>query len=432
MSLSYDFQKWIIISLILVTTSLIVGLVLVQFGHGQEWNTTGQIEQDIHNFTRTAQNGTQYICQENSAGQVLGCSPISGSEKAIPVSAKGPEKLENAYFSINIPDNWAYVERSNTPEAKNTGFGPVNTIELTPGEFSDILASGELREKIQDGGAYAQFLPDIDYPKNAPLESYVKYQINNYGISNITSQQYATVGNEKSVRIYANESAFYGNNTKIALYLVMHDKEPYRIIYVANAKNYEKYLPEFEEIVKSFRFVGSLSSETQNLSENENVTNTPTNFSGADLNRPYIGVVGLSLTPDLSKQIGLNQTKGFLITSITKGSPADKSGLRAGTNTTTINGRDVDVGGDIILKVDNREVSTWYDILAYPESQKRAGDKIHVTILRDNAIRELDVILGQMPIQPTSQNANDKNQEELYDECVRVAGQSLCDFLFKR
>src|SRR6476660_2093521 len=92
---------------------------------------------------------------------------------------------------------------------------------------------------------------------------------------------------------------------------------------------------------------------------------------------PYIGIVGLSLTPDLSKQIGLNETKGFLITSITKGSPADKAGLRAGSTTTTYNGRDVDVGGDVILKIDNRDVSKIDDILSYLEIQKHVGDKVH-------------------------------------------------------
>ena len=47
--------------------------------------------------------------------------------------------------------------------------------------------------------------------------------------------------------------------------------------------DYEKYLPEFEQIVKSFRFVGSPQSET----ENENQTNTTTNFSGANLPELY-------------------------------------------------------------------------------------------------------------------------------------------------
>jgi hypothetical protein len=104
----------------------------------------------------------------------------------------------------------------------------------------------------------------------------VKYVIDNYGIQNITSQQYTTVGNEKAVRISANDSAGYGNSN-IVLYVIMHDKQPYQISYIANSKNYEKYLPEFEQMVKSFRFADSASSEI------ENVTNTATNFSGANL-----------------------------------------------------------------------------------------------------------------------------------------------------
>jgi len=159
---------------------------------------------------------------------------------------------------------------------------------------------------------------------------------------------------------------------------------------------------------------------------------------------PYIGIIGLSLSPELSKQIGLNQTKGFLITSITKGGPADKAGLRAGSTTTTFMGRDVEVGGDIILKIDNREVLKIDDILAYLESLKHVGDKVHFTILRDNVIKGLDLILGDRP-SPAKldssndfsnrlppQNDNNKSQEELYNECVNVAGKSLCDFLFKR
>lgn len=161
---------------------------------------------------------------------------------------------------------------------------------------------------------------------------------------------------------------------------------------------------------------------------------------------PYIGIIGLSLTPDLAKQIGLIQTKGFLVTSLTKGSPAEEADLRAGTTTKTLNGRDFDVGGDIILKIDNRDVTKIDDILAYLESQKHVGDKIHLTILRDNTIRELDLVLGERPSPdkidsslndfpnrlPPPQNGDGNSPEELYDECVRVAGKSFCDFLFRK
>jgi len=160
---------------------------------------------------------------------------------------------------------------------------------------------------------------------------------------------------------------------------------------------------------------------------------------------PYIGTIGISLSPDLSKQIGLNQTKGFLITSITKGSPAQKYGLKAGSITTTYNGRDINMGGDIVLKIDNREVTKIDDILAYLESQKQVGDKVHLTILRDNSIKELDLVLGERPSQDKidsslndfsdrlpPQDGDNNYPKDLYDECVSVAGKSFCDFLFKK
>ena len=160
---------------------------------------------------------------------------------------------------------------------------------------------------------------------------------------------------------------------------------------------------------------------------------------------PYIGIVGVSLAPDLSKQIGVTQTKGFLVTSITEGSPAEKADLQAGSTTETFNGREINTGGDIILKIDNREVTKIDDILAYLESQKQVGDQVHLTILRDNAIRELDLVLGErpspdkidsslndLPNRLPPQNGDSNYPEELYDECVNVAGKSFCDFLFKR
>jgi predicted metalloprotease with PDZ domain len=141
----------------------------------------------------------------------------------------------------------------------------------------------------------------------------------------------------------------------------------------------------------------------------------------------------------------LSQTKGFLITSITEGSPAEKADLEAGTTTKTYNGREINIGGDIILKIDNRDVTKIDDILAYLESQKQVGENVHLTILRDNAMMELDLVLGERPSadkidsslndfpnRPPPQNGNGESPEELYDECVRVAGESFCDFLFRR
>lgn len=180
------------------------------------------------------------------------------------VFAGGTDTVANLYFSIKIPDSWTYKQSSFKPQSEVTGYGLGNYIQITPSEFRDLLLSDRIEtfmEKIEDGAATAVFSQDTDYPiKNAPLESYVKYEIDKLSNRNITSQKYTIVGKEKAVRIDANESDYYGNNPA-AIYLVMHDEQPYYIAYVANPKSYEKYLPEFEQILKSFTFVGNSSSE---------------------------------------------------------------------------------------------------------------------------------------------------------------------------
>ena len=110
----------------------------------------------------------------------------------------------------------------------------------------------------------------------------MKNRIDKFSIQNITSQQYTTVGNEKAVRIEGNESEQFGYSN-LVLYLVMHDKEPYIIHYRGTPEIYEKFLPDFEQMVKSLRFSGDPISEPENLSENENKTIAITNFSGANL-----------------------------------------------------------------------------------------------------------------------------------------------------
>src|SRR4029078_7239529 len=64
---------------------------------------------------------------------------------------------------------------------------------------------------------------------------------------------------------------------------------------------------------------------------------------------PYLGVVGQNITPRLAKQLGLHEDRGFLITGITPGGPADKYGLRAARQVTSDTGRAAIAGGDIIL-----------------------------------------------------------------------------------
>ena len=72
--------------------------------------------------------------------------------------------------------------------------------------------------------------------------------------------------------------------------------------------------------------------------------------------------------------LGLSEAKGFLVTGIASESPADKAGIRGGHIIDIINGREIALGGDIIVAIDSRTVTTLENILTYLSNEKQAGD----------------------------------------------------------
>jgi hypothetical protein len=171
--------------------------------------------------------------------------------------------VNNTYFSMDIPDDWRYAEHLNTGMAgmaESPSRGPVNLVALAPADFAESLVVNKDQEspyaKMLNGGAYSTFRQDADYTnKNSTLEEYVKHRINSLirGV-NLTSQQDTIVGNEKAVRIEGNGIKIL-KNLKYVAYLVLHDKDPYYLEYIANVNDFQKYLPQFEQMVKTLKFV---------------------------------------------------------------------------------------------------------------------------------------------------------------------------------
>lgn len=149
---------------------------------------------------------------------------------------------------------------SNTAMASFMGSGPGNQVIAVPAEFGNLLLNNEddpsINDKMEISGALSQLSQDTDYSiKNAPLTTYVEHHKGNFPLWNYTSQQDTIVGKQKAVRIEGDASS---DNLKAVIYLVLHDgddgQDAYYLSYLANEKDYERFLPEFEEMVKSFRF----------------------------------------------------------------------------------------------------------------------------------------------------------------------------------
>jgi hypothetical protein len=166
--------------------------------------------------------------------------------------------VNNTDFSINVLDNWAYLEsKSNIPLAKI--FAGDSPLFLIPVEFSKLLLmnstqfDSEESNRIQDEGAFALIALDTDYPfRNVPLEIYTQYN-NNLSKVKIFSQENATVGGEKAVKIHRTPR-HNSTNMEVVEYYVVHEGKPYYIQYGANLKHFQKYLPQFEQMVKTFKF----------------------------------------------------------------------------------------------------------------------------------------------------------------------------------
>lgn len=83
---------------------------------------------------------------------------------------------------------------------------------------------------------------------------YVKYKIDRQDGMKVTSEKNGTIDNETAVKIYGDGVKSF-SGIKIVEYMIWHDKKPYFIRYLANVKDFEKYLPQFEQILKTFKFV---------------------------------------------------------------------------------------------------------------------------------------------------------------------------------
>ena len=69
------------------------------------------------------------------------------------------------------------------------------------------------------------------------------------------------------------------------------------------------------------------------------------------IRHPWLGVSGIDIDYELAEIRGLDSTKGFLIVSVIEGSPADIAGLMGTETRKMIDGRDITMDGEIIIKI---------------------------------------------------------------------------------
>jgi S1-C subfamily serine protease len=112
----------------------------------------------------------------------------------------------------------------------------------------------------------------------------------------------------------------------------------------------------------------------------------------------WLGIAGTNIIPDTAKAMGLNETKGVIVESVTPASPADLAGIKSGSNTVTISGHDLNTDADIIIGIDSQQIRKIDDIINYIDS-KSVGEAVVLKVLRKGSTQNIDVNLAARPVQ---------------------------------
>lgn len=110
------------------------------------------------------------------------------------------------------------------------------------------------------------------------------------------------------------------------------------------------------------------------------------------------GVMKLDLiqnTARIANYAGYNISTGMIVSRVRKGSRADQAGIQGGTQAVkygTFNPQTIYLGGDIIVAIDNIEITKLADYYSALES-KVPGDSVNVTVIRKGKKQTLKVVL---------------------------------------
>lgn len=99
--------------------------------------------------------------------------------------------------------------------------------------------------------------------------------------------------------------------------------------------------------------------------------------------RGWIDIVPIQLTKQLAKYGNLNVDAGILISQVEINGEAEKAGLQGGDIKVTYGQSTIYLGGDVITKINNKDIKTYSDYYNALLTTKM-GDKAEVTIIRDN------------------------------------------------
>ena len=108
--------------------------------------------------------------------------------------------------------------------------------------------------------------------------------------------------------------------------------------------------------------------------------------------RPWFGIEGYTLNAELAKVLSLPVSEGVLVYRVHNGSSANKADIRGATEVVRWFNNRIGTGGDIIVEVDGKTVTSQEELQLFLEA-KKPGETVRVVLYRDNTRIQKDVVL---------------------------------------
>jgi putative serine protease PepD len=110
------------------------------------------------------------------------------------------------------------------------------------------------------------------------------------------------------------------------------------------------------------------------------------------VDRPFLGVSTIDVTPSVAERLGLSVEDGAYVVAVVDGGPAQRAGIRPAEGS----GGALLAGGDVIVRIGDREIGGTDDVEQAVLDQ-RIGDEVEIELVRAGERRTVTVQLAQRP-----------------------------------